>query len=95
VGDPGGGFWELGDAKIGYFGPGLGWGGWVSTQKITVVLSPAQAASFRGALQKGAEGGGHYQGYHRDSYTHISTALQFVTGTSAADLHINPGLIHW
>ncbi|HEY3354703.1 MAG TPA: FG-GAP-like repeat-containing protein [Polyangia bacterium] len=95
VGDPRGGYYELGDAKAGWFGPGLGWGGWVSTQKITVIMSPAQAAAFRGALQKGAEGGGAYEGYHRDSYYYISASLQFATGKSAADLSINPGLLHW
>jgi RHS repeat-associated protein len=94
VGD-GGGYWEIGDSRTGYFGPGLGWGGWVSTQKVTVIMSPAQAASFRGALAKGAQVTGGYQGFHADSHTYISAALQFATGKSAADLHINPGLIHW
>ncbi|HEY3357994.1 MAG TPA: toxin TcdB middle/N-terminal domain-containing protein [Polyangia bacterium] len=94
VGD-GGGFWEIGDARGGSFGPGLGWGGWVSTQKVTVIMSPAQAAAFRGALTKGAQTNGGYQGFHADSHTYISAALQYATGKSAADLHINPGLINW
>ncbi|HEY3356583.1 MAG TPA: RHS repeat-associated core domain-containing protein [Polyangia bacterium] len=95
VGDPNGGFWELGSADVGWFGPGLGWGGWITTQKITVIMSPAQAAAFRGALQQGAQTGGNYQGYHADSYAYISQSLQFATGKTAADLHINPGLLNW
>ncbi|HEY3353344.1 MAG TPA: hypothetical protein VGQ83_08860 [Polyangia bacterium] len=58
-------------------------------------MSPSQAAAFRGALQQAASSGGRYQGYHADSNTYVSAALQFATGKSAADLHINPGLIHW
>jgi RHS repeat-associated protein len=95
VGDPQGGFWELGDFSIGHFGPGLGWAGWGSTQKIKVIMSPTQAAAFRAALEKGSQAGGAYMGFHADSYTYISAALQFATGKGAADLHINPGLIHW
>jgi RHS repeat-associated protein len=95
VGDPQGGYWELGDFSAGWFGPGLGWAGWGSTQKIKVILNPTQAAAFRAALQQGAQQGGAYIGFSRDSYYYISAALLYATGKSAADLHINPGLIHW
>jgi RHS repeat-associated protein len=95
VGDPQGGYWELGDFSSGWFGPGLGWAGWGSTQKVTVIMSPTQAAAFRGALEKGAQTGGAYQGFHRDSYYYVDAALQYATGSSASDLHINPGLINW
>jgi RHS repeat-associated protein len=95
VGDARGGFWELGDKRAGFFGPGLGWAGWVGTQKIRVIMSPTQAAAFRAALAAGGQGGGRYEGFHRDSYYYVSAALQFATGHSAADLHINPGLFHW
>jgi RHS repeat-associated protein len=95
VGDPEGGYWELGDFGSGFSGPGISWATWGATQKVKVILSPTQAATFRAALQKGAQAGGAYQGFHRDSYTYVSAALQFATGKSAADLHINPGLIHW
>jgi RHS repeat-associated protein len=95
VGDPEGGYWEIGDTGAGKFGPGIGWGSWISTQKITVILNPTQAAIFRGALAEGAKGKGGYVIFSRDSYTYISESLLKATGKSAADLHINPGLFHF
>ncbi|HEY3358302.1 MAG TPA: RHS repeat-associated core domain-containing protein, partial [Polyangia bacterium] len=90
IGD-GGGYWELGN-QIGYFGPGLGWGGWISTQKVTVIMTTAQAAVFRAVLAKGAESKGGYIIFHADSYAYPDLALRMATGHSMADLHINPGL---
>ncbi|HEY3353039.1 MAG TPA: FG-GAP-like repeat-containing protein [Polyangia bacterium] len=89
------GYWEIGDRTTGLLGPGIGFGGWIGTQKITVIMKPTDAAVFRAALAKGATGTTGYVGYHRDSYVYISAALQYATGKSAADLHINPGLINW
>jgi RHS repeat-associated protein len=92
-----GGYWELGDNGPGLF-RNIGFKGWVGKRMITVVMSPSSADEFRRQLSGGGGGGGggRYQGYHRDSYYYISAALQAATnGTSAANLHINPGLLHW
>jgi RHS repeat-associated protein len=90
-----GGYYEVGDTRTGFFGPGIGWGGWGATMKIRVILSANDAAVFRAALDQGATAGGTYVMFHADSYTYISRCLEIATGKSAADLHINPGLINW
>ncbi|HEY3352256.1 MAG TPA: RHS repeat-associated core domain-containing protein [Polyangia bacterium] len=92
---PDGCYWEVGDAGTGNLGPGLDWGGWISTQKVTVIMSPGSAQKFIGAMTKAAQANGAYVGLWRDSNAYISASLQYATGKTAADLHINPGLIHF
>ncbi len=88
----GNGFWELGSDGPNFFGPGLGWGGWITTQKITVIMDNTQASAFIQALTSEAKHIGGYIIFVADSYAYISNALKAATGVSAADLHINPGL---
>ncbi|HEY3357488.1 MAG TPA: RHS repeat-associated core domain-containing protein [Polyangia bacterium] len=92
---PDGCYWEVGDAGTGNLGPGLDWGGWISTQKVTVIMTPASAQKFVDAMTKAAQGNAAYVGLWKDSNAYISASLQSAIGKTAADLHINPGLIHF
>jgi RHS repeat-associated protein len=95
VGD-GSGFWEINPGNgPGFFGPGLGWAGWLSTDKITVVMSASQAAAFRSAMINEAKAGSPYIGFAQDSNSFISNALRAATGKAAGDIGINPGLLNF
>lgn len=92
-GDTRGGYWEVGDWKNGRHN--FGWGSWITTQKIKVIMNPTQARVFFSILERSAGQQGGYVLFHTDSHTYVSAALQAATGKSAADLHINPGLFHY
>jgi RHS repeat-associated protein len=87
---------EIGDTGAGWYPPTLGWGGWTSISKVTVIMSPEQSAQFRQALTVAVSSGGTYWMFHSDSYTFIQAAFNGANlGVSWSSLHINPGLFHW